>query len=99
MTLAPIDSTTAFRLTTGSEILEVQSILQAQGLLGPEQRIAYLGLIDPPRQAALAGAEADRRFRVYIHDGGGVPRDVIVSLSRGEVESVLELDTGTTGEL
>ena len=43
-----------YRLATGAEITEVQGILRAGGLLGPEKRIAYLGLLDPARDAASA---------------------------------------------
>jgi primary-amine oxidase len=67
---------TPFSLATGAEITAVQGILRAGGLLGPEKRIAYLGLLDPARNAArnTAPDAADRRFRVFIHDvSGGVP--------------------------
>jgi hypothetical protein len=44
--------------------------------------------------------EADRRFRVFIHDvSGGTPHDVIVSVTRQQVESAVVLDTSRTGEL
>lgn len=78
------------------EIKAVQSLLSSNGLLGAEKRIAYLGLLDPSR-----GQEGqDRRFRVFIHDvSGAAPVDVVASLSRGEIDSVTELDTKVTGEL
>ena len=42
----------------------------------------------------------DRRFRIFIHDiAGGAPADVVVSVTRGEVVSAVELDTAVTGEL
>ncbi|XAS63868.1 primary-amine oxidase [Micrococcaceae bacterium Sec5.8] len=87
-----------YRLTSAAEITAVQGILRTAGLLGEAQRIAYLGLVDPARSAA---AEAqDRRFRVFILDvSGGRPADVTVSVSTGEVISVVELDTAVAGEL
>ncbi|WP_104181526.1 primary-amine oxidase [Arthrobacter sp. B0490] len=100
MTLTPTDSITAFELVTEQEILEVRALLEAQGLLNPEQRIAYLGLLDPRRESA-AGEKAavDRRFRAFIHNPAGAPKDVTVSVTRREVETIIELETGMTGEL
>ncbi len=87
-----------YSLATGAEITAVQGILRAAGLLGGSQRIAYLGLVDPARNAP-AGSE-DRRFRVFLHDvSGGRPADVTVSVSSGTVISAVELDTALTGEL
>ncbi|MFE4081568.1 histamine oxidase, partial [Paenarthrobacter sp. YIM B13468] len=87
---------TQYRLATGAEISEVQSLLQAAGYLGHEQRIAYLGLVDPAR----GQAQEDRRFRVFIHDiSGGAPTDVLVSVTRGQILSATELDTKVSGEL
>jgi primary-amine oxidase len=87
-----------YSLAANAEITAVQGILSAAGLLGETKRIAYLGLVDPARNAA-AGTE-NRRFRVFIHDvSGGRPSDVTVSVSSGAVTSVVELDTAVTGEL
>ncbi|MGZ4663338.1 MAG: copper amine oxidase, partial [Arthrobacter sp.] len=97
MTLAPTDTATSYRLATGAEITDVQGILRAGGLLGPEKRIAYLGLLDPARNAQEDSE--DRRFRVFIHDvSGGRPLDVTVSVTGGEVTSAVELDTAVAGE-
>ncbi|MFF1386245.1 primary-amine oxidase [Arthrobacter sp. NPDC058288] len=98
MTLAPTDTAAPYRLATGAEITEVQGILRAGGLLGPEKRIAYLGLLDPARGSAKDSE--NRRFRVFIHDvSGGRPLDATVSVTRGEVTSAVELDTAVAGEL
>ena len=115
MTPSLTDTLTPYRLATGAEITEVQGILRAGGLLGPEKRIAYLGLLDPARRPAPAetgrpaenpdaapdaALAADRRFRVFIHDvSGGRPLDVTVSATSGAVTSAVELDTAATGEL
>ena len=55
-------------LASAAEITAVREILQAGGLLGESVRIAYLGLLDPPRGAAetrppVPGVPA-RRLRV-----------------------------------
>ncbi|CAN7502057.1 primary-amine oxidase [Arthrobacter sp. LjRoot78] len=98
MTLAPTDTAAPYRLAAAAEITEVQGILRAGGLLGPEKRIAYLGLLDPARDSSRDSE--DRRFRVFIHDvSGGRPLDVTVSATRGEVASAVELDTAVAGEL
>ncbi|WP_066285156.1 primary-amine oxidase [Arthrobacter sp. B6] len=98
MTLAHADASTQYRLTTGGEITQVQTILRAAGHLEPHHRIAYLGLLEPPR--GTAPHEADRRFRIFIHDiSGGAPHDVVVSLTKQAVESATILDTARTGEL
>ncbi|TDW29616.1 primary-amine oxidase [Cryobacterium psychrophilum] len=88
----------AYALPTAAEVLQVRTVLSEAGLLGDSVRVAYLGLLDPPR-----GTEAltvDRRFRVFLHDlSGSAPTDVTVSATLGTVESIMSLDTGTMGEL
>src|SRR5688572_24119003 len=87
---------TQYALATGAEISQVQAILRAAGHLGAEKRIAYLGLVDPSRSQS----GQDRRFRVFIHDiSGGAPSDVLVSVTRGEILTAIELDTKVSGEL
>jgi primary-amine oxidase len=88
----------AHSLTSVAEISLVRGILSAAGLLGVNIRVAYLGLLDPPRGREAAPVE--RRFRVFLHDvSGAAPRDVTVSATRNVVESVVVLDTAQTGEL
>ena len=50
MTLSITETASPFRLASAAEISEVQGILRSGGLLGPEKRIAYLGLLDPARE-------------------------------------------------
>ncbi len=96
---AAIDvDTAAFSLASAAEITAVRDILHAAGLMGESARIAYLGLLDPPR--GQQGAPVNRRFRVFLHDvSGAAPKDAVVSVSSGTVESAVELDTASTGEL
>jgi len=87
---------TQYGLATSAEISQLQGILHDAGLLGAEKRIAYSGLIDPSRSQS----GHDRRFHVFILDvSGGAPADVLVSVTRGEVLTVTELDTKVSGEL
>ena len=96
MTTPILQAVPVHPLASPDEITAVQSLLRSSGLLSPEKRIAYLGLLDPSR----AQEGQDRRFRVFIHDvSGAAPVDVVVSLTRGKVLSATELDTKVTGEL
>ncbi|POH61148.1 primary-amine oxidase [Arthrobacter glacialis] len=86
-------------LASAAEITSVREILQTAGLLGESARIAYLGLLDPPR-GQQDDSSVNRRYRVFLHDvSGGVPKDAVVSVTSGTVESAVELDTAVTGEL
>ena len=96
----------AYALAAPGEITAVREVLEAAGLFPETARIAYLGLVDPPRETeADTGAAAetgapDRRFRVFLLDtDGGKPHDVVVSATAREVLSDTELDTAVTGEL
>ncbi|WP_428985779.1 primary-amine oxidase [Sinomonas terricola] len=98
------EGVSAFALPGADEITSVREILHSAGLWRETSRIAYLGLVEPPRGAQAEGGEAagglDRRFRVFLHDTAGAkPHDVTVSVTRGEVDSDVELDTAVTGEL
>ena len=96
MTTPVLQAAPVHPLASSDEITGVQSLLRSSGLLSPEKRIAYLGLLDPSR----VQKGQDRRFRVFIHDvSGAAPVAVVVSLTRGKVLSATELDTKVTGEL
>lgn len=100
MSLA-LDITTAagspFALPSTEELQKVRTILVNAGLFGDNIRVAYLGLLDPPRGGELA---QNRRFRVFLHDiSGAAPTDVVVSVTHESIESSVTLDTALTGEL
>ncbi|AMM33153.1 histamine oxidase [Sinomonas atrocyanea] len=91
-----------YALATASEIEAARGILERAGLWHETTRIAYLGLVDPPRGSGAGepGAAVDRRFRVFLHDVAGArPHDVTLSVTRGEVDDDTELDTSAAGEL
>ena len=98
MTAAIDVDTAAHSLVSAAEIVVVRDILHSAGLLGESARIAYLGLLDPPR--GHAEGPVDRRVRLFLHDvTGAAPKDVVVSVTHGTVETAVELDTATAGEL
>jgi len=98
--------TTAYGPVTASEITAVKAALSDAGLFDESTRVAYLGLLDPPRASADDAAETtDRRFRVFLHNvATGTARDVVVTLETGdawhsEITRNVELDTAVAGEL
>ena len=98
VTAPPRGATAPYSLATAEEISEVRGVLLNADLLGDSIRIAYLGLLDPPR--GTAEERQNRRFRIFLHDtSGAAPRDVVVSATFGTVESIAVLDTAVSGEL
>lgn len=97
----PTDTLSAFTLQTPEEINSVRTILEDAGYLPAEARIAYLGLIDPPRKAkASSRSTVDRRFRVFIlNTSESSARDIVVSVTQRKIISVTDLDSAVDGEL
>lgn len=86
----------AFALTGAEDITAVRTVLADAGLFDETTRVAYLGLLDPPRDSGIV----DRRFRAFLHNvSSGAAQDVVVSVTHQEVVSKVELDTSVTGEL
>ncbi|MGW9412719.1 primary-amine oxidase [Arthrobacter cupressi] len=96
--------TTAYAPVRAGEITAVRAALGDAGLFDESARVAYLGLLDPPRGAAGEAEATPRRFRVFLHNiATGTARDVVVSLGEGaagaEITRNIDLDTAVTGEL
>jgi primary-amine oxidase len=89
----------AYTLPSSEEVTAVRTIAVAAGLVTDTTRFAYLGLLDPPRGEEAAGAPVDRRFRTFLLDAARGSKDVVVSVTRSEVESVVELDAAAKGHL
>ncbi|HVX43195.1 MAG TPA: primary-amine oxidase [Mycobacteriales bacterium] len=87
---------------SGSEISAARVILDAAGLVGESTKFALVSLEEPPKQDVLAhgpGAPVDRRVRAILLDvATGKSRTVIVSVTRGAVDSVEEIDPVTDGQ-
>ncbi|HXD28631.1 MAG TPA: primary-amine oxidase [Arthrobacter sp.] len=95
-TITPVG---AHSLPTPEEITTVVSTLREAAYFPDSSRIAYLGLVDPPRDLA-EDTDVDRVFRVFTLDtAGGPARDLTVSATAGTVLASAELDTAETGEL
>ncbi|GER23151.1 amine oxidase [Zafaria cholistanensis] len=95
LTVAPAG---AYSLPTAEEITAVRGLLAKAGLFPETARIAYLGLLDPRCEGDSPAV--DRRFRIFLLDTtGGAPKDVVVSATRAEVESAVELDPAANGHL
>ena len=84
------------------EIRRARDALAGQGLVGEHTRFAYLGLEEPPKDEVLAfrpGDPVERRARAILLDTAtGDARDVVVSITRGEVEASLALDPVRDGQ-
>lgn len=87
---------------TAEEITAARDILTKAGLLTPATRVAYLGLEEPDKATLrdhTPGATVDRRVRVMLLDTTGAPpRDLVVALSRGEIDTDRVLDPATDGQ-
>ena len=93
---AALDGLSPYAMTSAEDITAVRAILTDTGLFHGSTRLAYLGLLDPPRGLEVV----DRRFRAFLHDvSSGSALDVVVSVTHQEIVSKAELDTSVTGEL
>lgn len=89
----------AYSLATPTEITTVVEVMQRAGYFPETGRIAYLGLVDPPRGQETT-VPPERIFRVFTLDtAGGAARDLSVSATSQTVLEATELDTAATGEL
>ncbi|OFI38126.1 histamine oxidase [Arthrobacter sp. SW1] len=89
----------AYAPVTADEVSAVTAALNNAGLFDEHARIAYLGLMDPPRGHNAEAGTARRRFRVFLHDvATGAARDVVVAAS-GDILRNTGLDTAATGGL
>lgn len=99
-TEAPASALSGFAQQTPEEISTVRTVLEGSGYFPAEARIAYLGLIDPPRGPGRWEARADRCFRVFVlNTTEGTSRDIVVSSTQQKVLSATELNTAVDGEL
>jgi len=94
--MTPAVSAHPLAAVTAYEIESVRALLADTGRVRESTRFVYVGLVEPAH-----GEEAfDRRFRVLLHDvAGAPPLDVVVSVTRGVVDSVRELDQSVDGQL
>src|SRR4051794_32130180 len=88
---------------TAEEFAAVRDVLTEAGLLGDAVRVCFAALEEPAKAEVLAHTEGDpvdRRFRVLLLDlGGAASRDVVVSATRREVVTSVDLDAAASGQL
>ncbi|MGH3450861.1 MAG: primary-amine oxidase, partial [Haloechinothrix sp.] len=89
-------------MVTEEEIDRVREIASSAGMLGETVRFAFCALEEPDKQVVLSHApdeEIDRRFRVVLLDlATGNSRDVVISVTRSAVDSVVDLDPRADGQ-
>ncbi len=86
--------TVDYTLLGAEEIAAARRLLQENNLFTASTRIAYLGLEDPNPQAPA------RRVRVMLMDSAlNEPKDVVLDLTRNEIEQVTEIDAAAVGQL
>lgn len=87
---------------TAEEIRSARKLLDAHQLLASTTRFALLGLEEPPKQVVLdhnPGDHVDRRVRAILLDiDTGKARRVVASITRGEIDNVIEVDPAEDGQ-
>jgi primary-amine oxidase len=106
--MTAIDATTRnttthpLEMTTTAEIDAVREILTDAGLLTEHTRWAFFAPEEPSKDEVGShqpGSPTERRFRVILLElNSGSSRDVVVSATRREVDSVRDLDPATEGQ-
>jgi len=83
-----------YTLLSAAEVDQARQLLEANGLFTEETRIAYMGLEDPHSE------KQGRRVRAMLMDVGlNEPQDVVLNLTSGQVERVLDIDGAALGQL
>jgi primary-amine oxidase len=93
----PLDRLSAAEIDTAREVIE------AAGAVTESTRFVYVGLEEPHKDLVLAFREGDpieRRVRLFlIETKTGVGRDLLVSVTSGEVLRDVELDEAAGGQM
>ena len=84
------------------EITAARALFEGKGMLTPTTRFALLGLEEPPKDEVLSfvpGDAVDRRVRAVLLDtANGQAQAVVASLSRGEFDSIVDIDPAVDGQ-
>ncbi|GIF67359.1 amine oxidase [Asanoa ishikariensis] len=87
---------------SAAEIDAARTLFQKNDLLSPTTRFATLALEEPAKGAVLAwrpGDPLDRRVRALLLDvATGAVRSAVVSVTRDEVDEVVDLDPAVDGQ-
>jgi len=85
---------------SADELQRVAEILRAEGALGDEHRIAYIGLDEPDRTEVAAGRSVPRRARVQLLDvDSGRARALSVDLDSGALAKDIDIDPEIDGQV
>ncbi|GMA23503.1 hypothetical protein GCM10025864_12620 [Luteimicrobium album] len=88
----------ALRTLGTDEITTNRDVLKQAGLVGPETRFAYVGLVDPDKRDALGAGTSDRRVRSFLVDlSTGASHDTVVSVTTATLVSARTLDPDVDG--
>jgi primary-amine oxidase len=112
MTVAPTGSPVAavqpgaathpLQRLSAEEIEAARALFDSSGLVTPTTRFALLGLEEPSKQTVFefsSGDPLDRRVRAVLLDvATGSSRIVVASLSRGEIDSTVDVDPAVDGQ-
>jgi primary-amine oxidase len=95
-------TTHPLEMTTSTEIDAVREILTGAGLLTEHTRWAFFAPEEPTKdevRSHRSDSPSERRFRVVLLElNSGSSRDVVVSVTRGEVVSARDLEPATEGQ-
>jgi primary-amine oxidase len=87
---------------TAAEIDSARALFEGAGMVSPTTRFSYLALEEPAKAEVLAfrpGDPIDRRVRAILLDvATGATKDAIASITRGEVERAVDVDTSSGGQ-
>jgi primary-amine oxidase len=87
---------------SAAEIIAARSLIEKSGLLTPTTRFALLALEEPPKEVVLRyrpSHRIDRRIRAVLLDvATGRSNTVVASLTRSEIDSVVDIDPAVDGQ-
>lgn len=89
-------------LLTAEEVSTNRQVVDAAGLLGPDTRFVYVGLLEAPKAELLAHADGDPFRRsvasILVDRASGAATSVVVDVTAGTVESTRVVDALAEGQ-
>ena len=87
---------------SAEEIRAARALFERHGLVGTTTRFAFLGLEEPDKRTVLdfsPGEPVDRRVRAVLLDTAtGAAQVVVASITRGEIDSTVQVDPAVDGQ-